>query len=148
MRPSSHRTSHHLSLSTINCTATGISSRGKGFQGTSARSSVKSVRPNGRVHTRLVVVAALGVGNKERRVVVTGMGVVSCLGCDVDAFYNGLLEGKSGITTIEGFDTADYTTKFAGEIKSVDAKGYIQPKFEKRVDKLIRDILVSVKAAG
>ena len=38
---------------------------------------------------------------QERRVVVTGMGVVSCLGHDLDHFYNNLLEGKSGVSMIE-----------------------------------------------
>ncbi len=47
---------------------------------------------------------------KERRVVVTGMGVVSCLGHDANTFYDNLLDGKSGITPIEGFDVSDFPT--------------------------------------
>ncbi len=47
---------------------------------------------------------------KQRRVVVTGMGVVSCLGHDPQTFYDNLLEGKSGITEIEGFDCKDFPT--------------------------------------
>jgi hypothetical protein len=47
---------------------------------------------------------------KQRRVVVTGMGVVSCLGHDPDTFYDNLLAGKSGVTDIEGFDCKDFPT--------------------------------------
>lgn len=47
---------------------------------------------------------------KERRVVVTGLGVVSCLGHDAQSFYDNLLAGNSGISHIEGFDVSDYPT--------------------------------------
>lgn len=47
---------------------------------------------------------------KQRRVVVTGMGVVSSLGHDPDIFYNNLLEGASGISEIETFDCAQFPT--------------------------------------
>lgn len=47
---------------------------------------------------------------KQRRVVVTGMGVVTPLGHDPDVFYNNLLEGVSGISEIENFDCAGYPT--------------------------------------
>lgn len=47
---------------------------------------------------------------KKRRVVVTGLGVVSSLGHDVGKFYNNLLEGVSGITEIEAFDCSEFPT--------------------------------------
>ena len=47
---------------------------------------------------------------KQRRVVVTGMGVVTPLGHDPDVFYNNLLEGASGISEIETFDCAQFPT--------------------------------------
>ena len=47
---------------------------------------------------------------------VTGLGVVSCLGHEHDEFYNNLLEGKSGIKTIQGFDATEFSTRIAGEI--------------------------------
>ena len=47
---------------------------------------------------------------KQRRVVVTGMGVVSCLGHDPTTFYDNLLAGTSGISEIQGFDISDYPT--------------------------------------
>ena len=45
------------------------------------------------------------------------MGVVSCLGHEHDEFYSNLLDGKSGIAAIEGFDASEYSTRIAGEIK-------------------------------
>lgn len=47
---------------------------------------------------------------KQRRVVVTGMGVVTPLGHDPDIFYNNLLEGVSGVSEIETFDCSNYPT--------------------------------------
>jgi len=88
-----------------------------------------------------------GKESAPRRVVVTGMGVVSCLGHEHDEMYNNLLAGKSGITHIESFKTDDYSTRFAGEIKALDASPYIAKKLEKRVDNCIKYILVSGKKA-
>lgn len=68
------------------------------------------------------------------KVVITGMGVVSCLGHDVDQFWKALLDGKSGIKMITKFDTADYATKFAGEINDFDPMLYMDKKFVNRTD--------------
>ena len=53
---------------------------------------------------------------ERRRVVVTGMGVVSPVGIGVDAFWNALLSGKSGVTPITEFDPTDFPVKIAGEV--------------------------------
>ncbi|MBM3184466.1 MAG: beta-ketoacyl-[acyl-carrier-protein] synthase II, partial [Chlamydiae bacterium] len=50
----------------------------------------------------------------KKRIVVTGMGVVSCFGSDVEHFYDQLLKGVSGIVPIEGFPCTDWPTRFAG----------------------------------
>ena len=55
-----------------------------------------------------------------KKVVVTGMGIVSCLGQDIDQFWHALLNGQSGIKLIKKFDTTDFATKFAGEINDFD----------------------------
>ena len=68
------------------------------------------------------------------KVVITGMGVVSCIGHDVDQFWKALLEGKSGIKLISKFDTTDYATKFAGEINDFDPLLYMDKKFVNRTD--------------
>ncbi|GMJ07266.1 ARABIDOPSIS BETA-KETOACYL-ACP SYNTHETASE 2, BETA-KETOACYL-ACP SYNTHETASE 2 [Hibiscus trionum] len=83
----------------------------------------------------------------KRRVVVTGMGVVTPLGHDADVFYNNLLEGASGISEIETFDCAQFPTRIAGEIKSVSADGWIAPKLSKRMDKFMLYMLIAGKKA-
>lgn len=82
-----------------------------------------------------------------RRVVITGMGVVSSLGHDPTEFYDNLLAGKSGISLIEGFDASDYTTRIAGEIKSLDCEGYVLKKWEKRIDGVMKYLQVAGKKA-
>ncbi|MQM05500.1 hypothetical protein Taro_038313 [Colocasia esculenta] len=84
---------------------------------------------------------------KQRRVVVTGMGVVTPLGHDPDSFYNNLLEGISGISEIETFDCANFPTRIAGEIKSFSPDGWVAPKLSKRMDKFMLYLLVAGKKA-
>ncbi|QHO57594.1 hypothetical protein HN51_012153 [Arachis hypogaea] len=84
---------------------------------------------------------------KERRVVVTGMGVVTSLGHDADVFYKNLLDGVSGISEINAFDCAEFPTRIAGEIKSVSADGWVAPKLSKRLDKFMLYMLIAGKKA-
>ena len=65
---------------------------------------------------------------ERRRVVVTGMGVVSPVGIGVDAFWNALLLGKSGVTPITEFDATDFPVKIAGEVKDFDPVKYVGDK--------------------
>lgn len=69
-----------------------------------------------------------------RRVVVTGMGVVSAVGHDLQTFWNNLLAGKSGVKMISRFDTTDFATKFAGEIQDFDPENYLDRKDSRRMD--------------
>ena len=57
------------------------------------------------------------------RVVITGMGVVSALGNDVETFWNNIVNGKSGIDLITSFDTEQFNSKYAAEVKNVDYSG-------------------------
>lgn len=84
---------------------------------------------------------------KQRRVVVTGMGVETPLGGDPDVFYNNLLNGVSGISEIEAFDCSQYPTRIAGEIKSFSADGWVAPKLSKRMDKFMLYMLTAGKKA-
>ncbi|KAL2338810.1 hypothetical protein Fmac_013256 [Flemingia macrophylla] len=84
---------------------------------------------------------------KQRRVVVTGLGVVTPLGHDPDTFYNNLLNGVSGISEIETFDCAEYPTRIAGEIKSFSTDGWVAPKLSKRMDKFMLYMLTAGKKA-
>lgn len=84
---------------------------------------------------------------KRKRIVVTGMGIVSCFGTDVDQFYEKLLAGESGIVPIEEFPCAEYPTRFAGAIRNFDSGDYIDKKQARRVDPFIRYTMVAGKKA-
>src|SRR5579872_548587 len=83
----------------------------------------------------------------RKRIVVTGMGIVSCFGTDIDFFYEQLLAGKSGIVPIEEFPCADYPTRFAGAVRNFDVGDYMDKKQARRVDPFIRYAMVSGKKA-
>ncbi|HRW58299.1 MAG TPA: beta-ketoacyl-ACP synthase II [Chlamydiales bacterium] len=83
----------------------------------------------------------------KKRVVITGMGVVSCHGNNVDQFYEKLLNGESGISMIEGFECSDYPTRFAGEIKNFNVGDYMAPKMARRLDPFIQYAQVAGKKA-
>ncbi|CCQ12180.1 3-oxoacyl-[acyl-carrier-protein] synthase, KASII [Pseudoalteromonas luteoviolacea B = ATCC 29581] len=74
----------------------------------------------------------------KRRVVVTGLGMLTPLGNDVGSTWQGLLEGRSGISTITHFDTTNFTTKFAGLINDFDVTEYIPAKETKKMDMFIQ----------
>lgn len=84
---------------------------------------------------------------ERKRIVITGMGIASCFGNDVEHFYDKLLSGTSGITPIEGFACGDYPTRFAGEIKNFDTGTYLDKKQARRVDPFVRYSMVSGKKA-
>lgn len=84
---------------------------------------------------------------KKKRIVVTGMGVVSCFGNDVDVFYQNLLAGRSGVAAITEFPCEDYPTRFAGTIKNFETGEYMDKKQARRVDKSIAYTMVSGKKA-
>lgn len=84
---------------------------------------------------------------RKKRIVVTGMGIVSCFGNDVDIFYQSLLSGKSGISPITDFSCEDYPTRFAGVIDGFDAGEYMDKKQARRVDKFIAYTMVAGKKA-
>ena len=84
---------------------------------------------------------------KKRRIVVTGMGGVSCFGTDVNVFYKNLLEGKSGVRAIDAFDCSEYPTRFAADIQDFSVEGYMEKKQARRVDPFIRYVMVAGKKA-
>jgi 3-oxoacyl-[acyl-carrier-protein] synthase II len=71
----------------------------------------------------------------RRRVVVTGMGVISPVGNDVQTFWNALIEGKSGIRVIDRFDVSEYPTKIAGMVEGFNPEDFIDKKEAKRMDR-------------
>ena len=70
----------------------------------------------------------------KRRVVVTGLGIVSPLGSTVSDAWQAILRGESGIGTITRFDTSAFATKFSGSVKNFDVGQYISPKEARRMD--------------
>lgn len=74
----------------------------------------------------------------KRRVVVTGLGMLTPLGNDVTTSWQGLQQAKSGISLIEHFDTSAYTTKFAGLVKDFDVEPYFPAKDAKKMDLFIQ----------
>lgn len=71
----------------------------------------------------------------SRRVVVTGIGVVSPIGHGKEGFFKGLKEGRNGACVIESFDTTEYTTKIAAVVKDFDPEKYMPKKEIKRMDR-------------
>lgn len=83
----------------------------------------------------------------KRRVVVTGLGIVSPVGNDIVTAWSNILAGVSGIGPITHFDTTAFATKIAGEIRDFDPATYIAPKDVKKMDPFIHyGIAASVQA--
>lgn len=71
----------------------------------------------------------------RRRVVITGLGCVTALAESADQLFAAICEGKSGVSTIESFDTRTFPVKFGGEIKNFDVTKYIDHREAKRMDR-------------
>jgi 3-oxoacyl-[acyl-carrier-protein] synthase II len=70
----------------------------------------------------------------KRRVVVTGLGVVSPVGNDVAGAWEAILAGRSGIAAVTRFDTSNFPVHFGGEVRNLDLEPYITPKDARRMD--------------
>jgi 3-oxoacyl-[acyl-carrier-protein] synthase II len=79
----------------------------------------------------------------RRRVVVTGLGVVTALSCDVDQLWQKLLAGESGIHPLRIFDTGPFKVKFGGDVYDWDPVEYIDKKDMKRLDRFTQFALVA-----
>ncbi|MEA3408640.1 MAG: beta-ketoacyl-ACP synthase II [Chloroflexota bacterium] len=82
-----------------------------------------------------------------RRVVVTGMGIVSPLGNDLPTTWANILAGKSGVAPITKFDATDYRTKIAAEVKDFDPRDYFDRKEVRRLDPVAQFGLVAAREA-
>ncbi|RKY23318.1 MAG: beta-ketoacyl-[acyl-carrier-protein] synthase II [Planctomycetota bacterium] len=71
----------------------------------------------------------------KRRVVITGLGCITALAESAERLFGALCEGKSGVSTIESFDTSAYPVKFGGEIRTFDTTKYIDRRESKRMDR-------------
>ncbi len=83
----------------------------------------------------------------SKRVVVTGIGVVTPVGNNLDEFWNNLTAGKSGVGPITRFDTEGYTSKIAAEVKDFDATEFIDRKEARRMDRFCQYALAATAMA-
>src|SRR6478752_795554 len=84
---------------------------------------------------------------KPRRVVVTGIGLVSSLGIGTDANWTALMAGTSGIGPITKFDASAFPTRFAGEVKGFDPLAFVEKKDVKKMDVFIQYALAASQFA-
>jgi 3-oxoacyl-[acyl-carrier-protein] synthase II len=73
----------------------------------------------------------------KRRVVVTGMGIVSPVGSELETAWRNIREGRSGITPIEDFDASDFATRIAGSVQGFDVGDYLAAKDARRMDRFM-----------
>mgnify|MGYP001553248337 FL=1 len=73
----------------------------------------------------------------KRRVVITGMGIVSPVGSTLDAAWQNVRDGNSGIVVLDEFDTSDYPTRIAGMVRDFDADAYLPKKDQRKNDPFI-----------
>ncbi|MEI6278253.1 MAG: beta-ketoacyl-ACP synthase II [Verrucomicrobiae bacterium] len=84
----------------------------------------------------------------ERRVVLTGIGVVTPIGIDIPTFWKSLTEGRSGISRYTGFDSAVFDCKIAGEVRNFEPVRYFKnPKSAKRTDRFTQFAMAATKMA-
>ncbi|MGH8927465.1 MAG: beta-ketoacyl-ACP synthase II, partial [Acidimicrobiia bacterium] len=82
-----------------------------------------------------------------RRVVVTGMGIISPIGKDVESFWESLVEGRSGIGPITRFDASALRTRIAGELRGYDPEDYFERKEVRRLDRVSQYFLIASRQA-
>jgi 3-oxoacyl-[acyl-carrier-protein] synthase II len=86
--------------------------------------------------------------NTDRRVVITGLGVVTPIGNDLDTFWRNLRNGVSGIGRIQAFDTSAFDCQIAGEIRDFEPKNYFKtPKDVRRTDRYTHLAMAAAKMA-
>jgi len=84
----------------------------------------------------------------ERRVVITGMGVVTPIGNSIETFWSNLKNGVSGIHTIDAFDTSGYDCKIGGQVRDFDPKAFFKnPKDVRRTDRFTHLAMAATKMA-
>ena len=83
----------------------------------------------------------------RRRVVVTGMGVVSPLGCNVDTFWERLIAARSGIAPIRRWDASMFDVRFGGECDEFDLEPVIDRRNAKRLDRFAQFAAVAAHQA-
>ncbi len=83
----------------------------------------------------------------DRRVVITGLGVIACNGIGKDAFWDALRSGRTGIDRITSFDPSPFPTQMAGEVKGFNPEQYMDKKKIKRMDRTSQFAVAAAKMA-
>ena len=89
----------------------------------------------------------MGLENNRRRVVVTGMGLVSPVGIGIEENWSNLISGKSGIGPITRFDSSAFATHIAGEVKNFHPEEFISKKELRKMDPFLQFALVAAHYA-
>ncbi|MGA3113841.1 MAG: beta-ketoacyl-ACP synthase II [Syntrophobacteraceae bacterium] len=89
----------------------------------------------------------MGLENNRRRVVITGMGLVTPVGIGIEENWSNLISGKSGIGPITRFDSSGFTTRIAGEVKNFHPEEFISKKELRKMDPFLQFALVAAHYA-
>jgi len=84
----------------------------------------------------------------KKRVVITGIGVISPIGNSKDAFWKSLLEGKSGVDKLTCFDASEFSSQIAAEVRDFDPSLFIAPKQIRRMDRFVQFAVSAAKMAA
>src|SRR5262245_99148 len=83
-----------------------------------------------------------------RRSVFTGLSVLCPLGLDIDTYWDGLLNGRSGVRSLSLFDASQYSVNFGGELPGFEAKSFFEKKDRKSLKMMARSIQIGVGCAN
>ncbi len=83
----------------------------------------------------------------DKKLVITGMGVISPIGNTVDEYWDNLIAGKTGVGPIESIDTTDLPVTFAGEVRDFNAKDYMPRKLSTEMDRFMQMGFAAAKQA-
>jgi 3-oxoacyl-[acyl-carrier-protein] synthase II len=83
----------------------------------------------------------------KRRVVITGLGAVTGLGCKISELWAGVRDGRSGVGPIDLFDTTEFKVHFGGQVRDFTTDGYIDPREAKRLDRFAQFAVVAADDA-
>lgn len=83
----------------------------------------------------------------KRRIVLTGVGVVTPVGNNIDEFWGNVINGKTGVARLTAFDPTPFYSQIAAEVKNFDATQFINPKQERRLDPFVKYAVAAAKMA-
>jgi 3-oxoacyl-[acyl-carrier-protein] synthase II len=84
---------------------------------------------------------------KDHRVVITGLGIVSSIGVGKEPFWKNCIQGISGVKPIQGFDVSSYRSQLGGQLPEVDFKAFIKPVNLRRMDRIGKIVVSAVRLA-